>query len=123
MVVTRFVDDRFRDFGRVHQVVVWLGYHERGVGTVDRGVDKPGFAVGRQPLQLVEHLAHHERRFRLVCSERGRRPTGSPSVGDGHVGAGSQEPPAVRDVMAPILQPPVPSLPVLGEFQGYAEPG
>ena len=25
--------------------------------------------------------------------------------------------------MAPGLQPPVPGLPVLGEFQGYAEPG
>jgi len=81
------------------------------------------FALGRQPLQLVEHLAHHERRFRLVCSERRRRPTGSPAVGDGHVGPGSQKSPTVRDVMAPVLQPPVPGLPVLGEFQGYAEPG
>ena len=25
--------------------------------------------------------------------------------------------------MAPILQPPVPSFPMLGEFQGYAESG
>ena len=119
----RFVDDRFGYRRRIHHVVVRLRNHERGVRPVDRGVYEPGPAIALQPFQLVDHLAYQEGRLGLVGGERWGRPTGPPPCRCGHVGPRAQEPVRVRDVVPPLLQPPVPDGAVFPDVQDEPETG
>ena len=91
--------------------------------SVDRGVYEPGPTAGNQALQLVDHLAHQECRLGLVGGEGWGCPGGAASRWNGHIGPRPQEAVTVRDIVTPVLQPPVPGLPVLWEVQRHPESG
>ena len=106
--------DRFWYVGRIEHVVVRLGNGERRMWPVQRHVQEPGITPIHQILDVVDGGVHHECRLGLVGREGWRRPRGSPPGWNLHVISGAQKPGAVRDVVSPALQPPVPGVPMLG---------